>query len=139
VILINNFSTRTVYVWRIADGGWIAHPIDHPIPLPWHPDEKSLARMIPVQESVDGLELLRKDNPGSSGTYALVATRLNYYPVITRICPESTAGDGQGCTTNSKFNIQIGEPPAELFEPGEGERVAKSGTPFGPQPRREPK
>jgi hypothetical protein len=137
-IFINNYGSRSSYMW--TKGSWIAYPIGHPVvPRPWHPDEKSLARMLPVQESVDGLALLRKNNPGSpEGGYELVAPRLNFYAVVVRTCSDTPAPEDK-CLTNRKFNIQIGEPPSELFEPGEGEAVAKSSTPFGPQPRREPK
>jgi len=63
---------------------------------------------------------------------------LNFYELVVRTCSDTPAPEDK-CVTVRKFNIQIGEPPAELFEPREGDPVAKSSTPFGPQPQRKPK
>ncbi len=130
VIYINNHANRTSYMWAARDGGWISYPLEGPQLPPWHPDEKSLALMTPVSESVDGLELLRKKN-GPNG-YSLLAPALGYYAVVNTTCSTDSRAEAK-CSTNRKFNIRVGEPPWDLFEPAEGERIAKSTVPFAPR------
>jgi hypothetical protein len=107
----NNIEEERHYVWK-PQSGWTSQPMQLP-PGGWRPTPQLRNdRLTPHADRMEGFEVwvMRSE---SSVSYR--APALNMFALFS--VPAGCDGSGQPECGHRYFNVQVAEPPAELFKP----------------------
>jgi hypothetical protein len=122
VVLIKHIPTATFYRWHLGEG-WTQQPMQLP-PNGWHPRPTYASLFKDATETMDGFRLLKKELDDRT---VFVAPELNLFPVL-----ETRTNCSPGVACGSRyFNIHIGEPPSELFQPATNVTIKQITEPGG--------
>jgi hypothetical protein len=108
LIGIQNFTQRASYRWSRRTG-WTAGPLQVPL-QGIRPHQARADAFAPTSETLEGFRLVKTSNASSTIWFA---PQLNMYPVAHEVYDCGTPGVTCRMTLR---HIQLGEPPAALFE-----------------------
>jgi hypothetical protein len=122
-VLIKHIPTATFYTWRL-ESGWTQQPMQLP-PNGWHPRPTVASLFKDATETIDGFRLLKRELDDRT---VFVAPELNLFPVLER---KIKCSPGVASCGFRYFNIRIGEPPSELFQPDPNATITRLTQPGG--------